>query len=78
MEMEFFFSLMEQKSKDFGIITIYKAWRKYSTKMGTTTKEICICHRKAEKESIAGITCNKGKSNTRESLVKTTLMDLRL
>lgn len=74
---EFSYSPMEQKWKGFGITIIYKDLQRFTIKMGITTRAICICHRRQERESIGGITLNRGRSSTRGSLIKITWMDLR-
>lgn len=78
MEMVYLHSLEEQECKDFGITIIYKGCVVYITKTAITIRVTFICHKNQEKVSINGTIINKFKFNTKDNLVKTILMVLRL
>lgn len=75
--MEYFYSQVEPKFRDFGIIIICRDKQEFIIEMATIIKEICIYLKNQEKELIGGITMKRGKLNIKASLAKIIWMGLQ-
>lgn len=76
MEMEFLLFLEELKSRDFGIIIIYKEWQKFIIKMEIIMKETFTCLKRQDKEYINGKEGNKEIFNIEVNSKRIVLMVL--